>query len=203
MGGTRAAGGGSSACLAAMPGRFPCRSQRPVDSPLQGPQVPPEPSTDLSPLQHLPFVQHFHGKNLPTVPLPHHSNLRPQRALGSRRSGGKHLFPPPTDSRDICSPPRRPLGRSPSRSQSHLSAAAALSPLLRRDRLRAQSGAQRACAEARLPLACPPTRPGQGRPPQRWPLAKGLTGAAAHSATIRKHGRLRAGSADHLAPGSP
>lgn len=63
--------------------------------PFLGCLSPTKSQTDLGPLQHLPFVQHFHGKNLPTIPLPHHGNLRPQRALGSAQPGCKHPPPPP------------------------------------------------------------------------------------------------------------
>lgn len=89
-------GGGSSACLAAMPGHFPLQVSEACRLPSAGtPGSPPGPNTDLSPLQHLPLVQHFHGKICPLSLCLYHSDLRPQRVLGSRRSGGKHLFPPP------------------------------------------------------------------------------------------------------------
>lgn len=125
--------------------------------------------TDLGPLQHLPFVQHLHGKNLPTVPLPHHSNLRTQGEVGSAQVRGNPLCPPP---QALCSPPQRPLGRSPSGSQNHLAVDGVLSPWLRRDWLRGQS---RVARGPQLPLTlgklgvATPTSPGQGGPPQGQP----------------------------------
>lgn len=93
---------GGGACSAASPVPPPVcpvhpSGSTPVPTPclLVGCPSPVRAQTDLSPLQHLPLVQHFHGKNLPAVPLPHHGDLRPQGAPGSALPRRKP--PLPTD----------------------------------------------------------------------------------------------------------
>lgn len=169
-------GGMLSSTACPFPG-MPCtphwQHPRPTPCPLVGCPSPIRAQTDLSPLQHLPLVQHFHGKNLPAVPLPHHGDLRPQ---GDRCQLCPGANPSPHLSHALRSPPRRPLGRSPSRSRSHLSAASALLPSLRRGWLRGHRAELRD-RKGRAPAPAlawgkqelrppPPPRPGQGWPPQ-------------------------------------
>lgn len=95
----------------------------------------------------------------------------------------------------IRSPPRRLLGRSPSRSQSHPSAAAAPSPLLQRGWLRRHRAGLRepagGGAGGQVPLSPAESRelsfPGPGQ--EDLARARGWRGTAAHSAVSRTHSR--------------